>query len=131
MSPTVPTVYTATFTFAKREFDDEFHRLDQVIAEAARATPGYLGEEAWENAETGLIANVYYWRTLESLQQLMQHPVHQEAKRKQAQWLAGYHVVIGQVLRSYGDGAVAHPLWQQEGVKAEATSATSAPDHDT
>ena len=103
-------MYTATFTFAKRQFDDEFHRLDQAIAEAARATPGYLGEEAWENAHTGLISNVYYWRTLEALQQLMQHPVHLEVKRRQSEWLAGYHVVIAQVLRSYGDAGVAHPL---------------------
>lgn len=25
-------MYISTFTFAKREFDDEFHALDQVIA---------------------------------------------------------------------------------------------------
>jgi NADH:ubiquinone oxidoreductase subunit F (NADH-binding) len=36
-------MYTATFTFAPGEYDDEFHRLDQAIAEAARAIPGYLG----------------------------------------------------------------------------------------
>ena len=28
-------MYTATFTFAKREFDDKFHALDPLIAEAA------------------------------------------------------------------------------------------------
>ena len=75
-------MYIATFTLAKREFDDDFHRLDQAIASAAKAIPGYLGEEAWENAETGLMSNVYYWRTLDALQQLMQHPVHQQAKRQ-------------------------------------------------
>ncbi len=125
MTAQLTTMYTATFTFAKREFDDEFHRLDQAIAEAARATPGYVGEEAWENAQTGLISNVYYWRTLEALQQLMQHPVHLEAKRQQAQWLAGYHVVIGQVLRSYGDGALPHPLSQEPGWGAGAVGERS------
>ena len=50
-------MYTAPFTFAKRELDDDFHRLDQAIALAAKAIPGYLGEEAWENAETGLMSN--------------------------------------------------------------------------
>jgi heme-degrading monooxygenase HmoA len=75
-------MYIATFTLAKREFDDDFHRLDQAIASAAKAIPGYLGEEAWENAETGLMSNVYYWRTLDALQQLMQHPVHLQAKRQ-------------------------------------------------
>lgn len=32
-------MYSATFTFAKRKFDDEFHALDQVIAEAAKSLP--------------------------------------------------------------------------------------------
>ena len=39
-------MYTATFTFAKRQFDDEFHALDQVIARTAKSLPGYLGEES-------------------------------------------------------------------------------------
>lgn len=33
----------------------------------ARSTPGYLGEESWENTATGLISNVYYWESLEAL----------------------------------------------------------------
>jgi heme-degrading monooxygenase HmoA len=103
-------LYTATFTFAKRQYDDEFHAIDQVIAEAARSIPGYRGEEAWENPATGLISNVYYWDTLEALQQLIRHPKHLEAKQRQAEWLAGYHIVIAQVIRSYGDGGIAHPL---------------------
>ena len=48
-------VYSATFTFAKGEYDDEFHSRDQAIAEIAKAIPGYLGEEAWENSASGLI----------------------------------------------------------------------------
>ena len=104
------TCYTSTFTFALRDVDDEFHQLDQTIAQAARAIPGYLGEEAWENPATGLMANVYYWRSLEALETLMRHPAHVEAKRRQAEWLNGYHVVIAQVVGSHGDGGVAHPL---------------------
>lgn len=103
-------MYTATFTFAKGEYDDDFHRLDQAIAEAARAIPGYLGEEAWENSANGLISTVYYWQTLEALQELMSHPAHLAAKARQAEWLEGYHIVIAQVIRSYGDGGIAHPL---------------------
>lgn len=103
-------MYTSTFTFAKGEYDDEFHALDSVIAEVARSIPGYLGEEAWENASTGLVSNVYYWDTLEALQALMAHPAHLEAKQRQARWLDGYHIVIAQVVGSYGDGRVPHPL---------------------
>jgi hypothetical protein len=53
-------MYTSTFIFAKKEFDDEFHALDQAIAAAAKSIPGYRGEETWENPATGLVANVYY-----------------------------------------------------------------------
>ena len=95
-------MYASTFTFAKKQYDDDFHRLDQAIAEAARQIPGYLGEEAWENAS--LVSNVYYWDSLEALQALVQHPRHLEAKARQGEWLDGYQVVIAQVLKTYGDG---------------------------
>ena len=104
------TLYSSTFTFAKREFDEEFHALDKAIAEAARAIPGYIGEEAWENPATGLISNVYYWESMEALRALIEHPIHQEAKRQQARWLDGYQVVIAQVMHAYGDGGIQHPL---------------------
>jgi len=103
-------MYSSTFIFAKKQFDDEFHRLDVAIAEAAKSMPGYLGEESWENTVTGLVSNVYYWESLEALQSLMQHPTHLQAKAGQAQWLDGYQVVIAQVLRTYGDAKLAHPL---------------------
>jgi heme-degrading monooxygenase HmoA len=103
-------MFTSTFTFAKRVFDDEFHALDARIAAMARATPGYLGEETWENPATGLVANVYYWDSMAALQSLMKHPDHLAAKRQQARWLQGYHVVIAEVVGSYGDGNIAHPL---------------------
>jgi len=102
-------MYTATFTFAPGQFDAEFHRLDAAIAAAARAIPGYLFEEAWENPSTGVISNVYYWNSLEAIETLMCHPLHLEAKARQARWLDGFRVVISQVLRSYGDGKLAFP----------------------
>jgi heme-degrading monooxygenase HmoA len=94
---------SSSFIFAKGQYDDDFHRLDQEIAQAARATPGFLGEEAWENPATGLVSNVYYWESLAALQQLIDHPAHLVAKARQAEWLAGYRVVISEVLRTYGD----------------------------
>ncbi len=97
-------MFSATFIFARKQYDDEFHLLDAAIAKAARSTPGYLGEESWENTSTGLVSNVYYWASLEALQGLMQHPRHLQAKARQGQWLDGYQVVISQVVRIYGDG---------------------------
>lgn len=109
--PDLPdTIYTSTFTFAKRQFDNEFHALDNAIAELAKSIPGYMGEETWENAATGLISNVYYWESMEALRVLIEHPIHKEAKRKQARWLNGFQVVIAQVTHTYGDGGIPHPL---------------------
>ena len=103
-------MFTSTFTFAKGQYDDEFYALDNVIAQVAKSIPGYLGEETWENHQTGLISNVYYWESMEALQALMKHPSHIQAKQRQAQWLKGYQVVIAQVIGSYGDGGIPHPL---------------------
>ncbi|HEX8955091.1 MAG TPA: antibiotic biosynthesis monooxygenase [Burkholderiaceae bacterium] len=97
-------MYSATFIFDTKQFDDEFHGLDAVIASAAKETAGYLGEEAWEDPKTGRVANVYYWEGEAGLKQLMGHPAHLQAKARYGEWLAGYRVVISQVLRTYGDG---------------------------
>ena len=99
-------MYSSTFIFKAGQYDEQFHRLDEQIAEAARSIPGYLGEEAWENAGAGLTQNVYYWASEEALLQLIKHPAHIEAKAQQSRWLDGYRVVIAKVLREYGDGAL-------------------------
>jgi heme-degrading monooxygenase HmoA len=99
-------MYSSTFIFAKGQFDEAFHQLDQEIAAMAKAIPGYLGEQTWENADTGLVCNVYYWESLEALQQLVRHPRHLQAKASQGQWLAGYQVIISQVIRTYGDDGI-------------------------
>jgi len=107
-------MYCATSIFAKRQLDDKFHRLDAAIAQAAKSIPSYLGDEAWENTDTGLVSNVYDWESLTALQELMQHPTHREAKATQSNWLDSYQVVISQVLRTYGEGKVAdHALSQR------------------
>ena len=102
-------MYSATFIFDTKQFDEEFHRLDALIAAAAKETEGYLGEEAWEDPKTGRIANVYYWDSELGLKQLMNNPQHLEAKRRYGEWLSGYRVVISQVMRTYGDAAITHP----------------------
>jgi heme-degrading monooxygenase HmoA len=103
-------MYSATFIFDKKQYDEEFYKLDNAIAEIAKQSVGYLGEEAWENPETGRISNVYYWETMDGLQELIKHPKHLEAKAAQSKWLNGYQVVISQVIRAYGDGTFLHPV---------------------
>jgi heme-degrading monooxygenase HmoA len=117
-------MYTSTFIFATRQLDERFYRLDETIATAAKAIPGYLGEEAWENASTGLTSNVYYWASLDALQALMQHPAHLEAKAAQANWLDGYQVIISEVLRTYGDAGFAHPAAAHQAQDAPPARAT-------
>lgn len=103
-------MYSATFIFAKKLFDEQFHTLDAQIAEFARALPGYLGEETWENPSNGLVSNVYYWESLDDLQRLVRHPSHLQAKALQSNWLAGYQVVIAEVIKVYGDSKLNHLL---------------------
>jgi len=103
-------MYSATFIFDTKQFDDEFHRLDAIIAAAARESVGYLGEEAWEDPKSGRVSNVYYWQTEDGLRQLMQHPAHLQAKARYTEWLSGYQVIVSQVLRTYGDGKFSHPV---------------------
>ena len=102
-------MYSATFIFKKKQYDEEFYLLDRAIAECAKQSAGYLGEEAWVNAETGQISNVYYWETMDGLEELMHNPKHIEAKAEQSKWLNGYQIIISKVLRTYGDGGISHP----------------------
>lgn len=97
-------MYSSTFIFNKKQFDQDFYRLDDEIASYAKKINGYLGEESWENPSTGEVCNVYYWESLDALQELVNHPAHLKAKARYETWLSGYRVVISQVLKSYGTG---------------------------
>jgi heme-degrading monooxygenase HmoA len=90
-------MYSSTFIFAKKQFDEAFHQLDQEIAAIAKSIPGYLGEEAWENSQTGLFSNVYYWSSLEALQKLVEHPVTLRQRRLRK---IGLPVIKSSFLRS-------------------------------
>jgi transcription elongation factor/antiterminator RfaH len=45
---------------------------------------------------------------IEALGQFARHPRHLEAKRRYTEWYGGFHVVIAEVQKSYGDGALDH-----------------------
>jgi ribosomal protein S18 acetylase RimI-like enzyme len=96
-------VYSSTFTYIAKEFDAEFYQLDKKIAEAAKSISGYLGEETWENKETGKVSNIYFWDSLESLQQLIKDPNHIIAKQQPTKWLESYHVTISKIAKTYGN----------------------------
>ncbi len=100
-------MYTSTFIFQSKHYDDEFHRLNDEIAERARKISGFLGEEGWENPATGLHSEVYYWESLEALHQLIGMDTHRDAKRLHERWIGSYRIVIAQVLSEYGEKGLA------------------------
>jgi heme-degrading monooxygenase HmoA len=99
-------VFTSTLIFQPKEYDEDFHRLNDEIAGRARAIPGFLGEESWANEQTGLRCSVYYWETREALDELIGMPVHLEAKRQHERWIGPYRVVIAEVTASYGQAGL-------------------------
>jgi hypothetical protein len=47
---------------------------------------------------------------MHALQALIRHPERIKAKQLQSRWLNGYQVVVAQVLATYGDNGIQHPL---------------------
>lgn len=101
-------MYSAAFIFRPGTYDDEFHRLNALIDAAAAANSGFIGSETWRSADGKTVNATYYWNSLESLQKFSRHPQHLEAKKQYSRWYDGYHIVISEVLKSYGDNAIGH-----------------------
>lgn len=101
-------MHSAAFIFEPGTYDARFHELNALIDAAARATPGYLGAESWRSPDGSRANATYYWDSLESLRAFSTHPKHVEAKREYQRWYRGYHIVISEVVKSYGDGSFAH-----------------------
>jgi heme oxygenase (staphylobilin-producing) len=101
-----PEVYTVQFTFTPGEYDDEFHRLNDLIDEAAYDNPGFLGKEWWERPDGETQSVLYFWESLEALETFSQHPDHVEAKRRYEEWYDGYEIRVSKVLEQRGDGGL-------------------------
>ncbi len=99
---------SASFIFTEADLNDEFFALDAKIAAAAKATPGFLGKENWVTADGAKKKSTYYWQDQSALKAFSSHPLHLEAKKQYQKWYGGFHVVISEVVKSYGDGALAH-----------------------
>lgn len=101
-------MYSAAFIFRPGTYDDEFHRLNDLIDEAARSTEGYLGAETWHSADGKTLNATYYWESQEALASFARNPHHLEAKKQYSKWYDGYHIVVSEVIRSYGDNTIPH-----------------------
>jgi heme-degrading monooxygenase HmoA len=101
-------MFSSSFIWEPGTYDAEFNELNALIEAAANSTPGFLGVEEWRTEDGKRRNATYYWDSLESLKALSLHPKHLEAKRRYAQWYNGYHVVISEVVKSYGDSGFKH-----------------------
>jgi heme-degrading monooxygenase HmoA len=101
-------MYCAAFIWEPGEYDAEFHRLNALIDGVARSLPSFLGTDSWQSPDGQRKCVNYYWTDLDTLKAFSTHPTHLEAKRQYFKWYDGYHIVISQVLRSYGDNAFSH-----------------------
>jgi len=101
-------MYCASFIWDPGTYDDEFHRLNDAINKVAQSSEGFLGSESWQSADSSRRCANYYWSDLETLRTFSVHPIHKEAKKQYARWYNGYHIVISEVIRSYGDTKLHH-----------------------
>lgn len=101
-------MYSVAFIYEPSEYDAEFRRLNELIDEAARSMQGFLGAESWNSNDGKRFNATYYWADMETLKEFSVHPKHLEAKRQYSRWYAGFHIVISEVVRSYGDGFFSH-----------------------
>jgi heme-degrading monooxygenase HmoA len=115
-------MYSAAFIFEPGTYDERFLTLDALIEAAAQANPGYLGRETWQSKDGKKFNATYYWTDLESLKVFSANPQHLEAKRNYQRWYKGFHIVISQVIRSYGDGALAHITPNQRSKPAKSST---------
>ena len=56
----------------------------------------------------GLFNATYYWADMDSLKIFSGNTDHLEAKRDYKLWYKGFHIVVSEVLRAYGDGSLEH-----------------------
>ena len=66
-----------------------------------------------QNLENGKVCTVYYWEGREGLRELMASAEHLRAKSQSSRWLAGYQVVVSEVIATYGTKDYDHLLNKQ------------------
>ncbi|WP_227287690.1 hypothetical protein [Boseongicola sp. H5] len=98
----------ATFMFRPGQIDAEFDVLNAQISARAEQIDGFVGEESWRFPKGDLRLAVYYWSDREGLDRFVRDAVHVKAKGRQSQWYNGYHVIVSQIVSTYGDGKLPH-----------------------
>ena len=99
-------VISAQFIFKPGTYDDEFHKLDAEIEAFVVTIPGFLGAEKWISFDGTTKNSMYYFETMDAMFELSRYDTHREAKGKYQNWYDGYQIVVSEIKKSYGDGAI-------------------------
>ncbi len=97
---------SAQFIFKPGTYDEEFHLLDAEIEAYVATIPGFLGAEKWVSHDGQTKNSMYYFETMDAMFQLSRFDVHREAKGKYQNWYDGFQIVVSEIKKSYGDGAI-------------------------
>lgn len=103
-------IYTATFIIKPKEYNDQFHALNDEIDEIALNSPGFLYKEKWVSEDGKKENIVYYWESLEAINEFSKNPVHKVAKSRFKEWYHGYKVLISEVIHTSEQGEMDPPL---------------------
>ena len=101
-------MFSAAFIWEPGTYDSEFNELNAIVEAAAKASPGFIGVEEWASDDGKRRNATYYWESMAGIKSLASDPNHIAAKKKYSKWYNGYHVVISEVIKSYGDSAFQH-----------------------
>jgi heme-degrading monooxygenase HmoA len=112
-------MFSAAFIFEPGVYDADFHQLNDEIEAFAHSIDGFLGVDRWKSSTDERHSSIYYWKTREALQIFASHPRHIEAKKNYQRWYKGFHIVISEVLRTYGDSNIQHITPNQRKTKTE------------
>ncbi|MEM1378174.1 MAG: DUF4188 domain-containing protein, partial [Pseudomonadota bacterium] len=82
--------------------------LDGLIEEAAKANAGFVGKDVWVSEDGQRRNSTYYWKDKAALGEFARHPLHLKAKKQYERWYTGFHVIISEVTKTYGDGGIDH-----------------------
>lgn len=97
-------MYLVTFRLEPGEYDEEFRELNDKIQAIAESMDGYLGKRTWHASESDQVLVVYYWESLDALEEFGLHADHKTAKERWRDWYNAYEVIVTDVIESYGSG---------------------------
>jgi heme-degrading monooxygenase HmoA len=96
-----PPYYAVIFASQRREGDQGYAEMADLMMRLAQSQPGYLGAESARDA-AGFGITVSYWQDLQSIAQWKAQADHQWAQAQgKRDWYAGFEVRISKVERAY------------------------------